>query len=404
MRILDTIQMAARGVTVNRMRSLLTMLGIIIGVGSVVLMVSIGKSFENYILTQVQQFGGNVIDVYPTGFEKFGRNVDSLTYEDYLAVEKLTTVESVAPIILVTEAISFGTEEKSPPIFGTTGAIQDNYSLKIDRGRFLDESDYKGAKNVIVLGSQVAEDLFANRDPLGNRVKVGSRFFTVVGVLQSFGSLLLQDLDSAAYMPFTTAKAMTGQKYLSYINLRAKTDTEVAMQDITQLLRQRHGIDNPENNRDKDDFLSRSVEQATDIIGTVSLGLTAFITLIAAISLVVGGIGIMNIMLVSVTERTKEIGLRKAVGARSRDILLQFLIEAVCLTLVGGMIGIIGGTAIGLLLAGIAAKLLGSFSFAFSTGALFVAVLMAAGVGLAFGIYPAMKAAKLSPIEAMRWE
>lgn len=404
MTIRDTLKSAKTALTANKMRSLLTMLGIIIGVGSVVLMVSVGKSFENYILSEIDQFGGNVIDLYPTGFEKFGRNLDSVTFGDFEAVKKLSTVESVAPVILVTEKVTYGREEVAPFVFGSTKEIKDNYSLTVEYGRFIDDEDVKGARHVAVLAHQTAEDLFANQDPLGERIRVGSRIFTVVGVLEGLGSLLMQDMDTPVYIPFSVAKSMTGQKHLSYINLKAAVDTDLAMEDITTLLRQRHSIENPENDPDKDDFMARSMEQATDIIGTVSLGLTAFITLIAGISLVVGGIGIMNIMLVAVTERTKEIGLRKAVGARRRDILLQFLVEAVFLTMLGGLIGIIGGAAMGLLLAAIAAEFLGSFSFALSFGALITAVVMALAVGLGFGIFPAMKAAKLSPIEAMRWE
>lgn len=181
-------------------------------------------------------------------------------------------------------------------------------------------------------------------------------------------------------------------------------DDALAMADITSLLRQRHSIENPDNDYDKDDFRARSAAQATEIVGTVGLGLTAFIGLIAGISLVVGGIGIMNIMLVSVSERTREIGLRKAVGATRQDILRQFLMEAVSLTLLGGIIGIIGGASIGALLAAIASKFIGHVPFVLSIPALIAAVSMALGTGLVFGLYPARKAAEKSPMEAIRWE
>ncbi|MCK5017110.1 MAG: ABC transporter permease [Candidatus Peribacteraceae bacterium] len=404
MLISDTISAAYKALTINRMRSLLTMLGIIIGVGSVVLMVSIGRTFEAYILDQVESFSNNLIEVYPTGFEKFGRTLDSLVYEDFEAVEKLSTVESVAPVIFLTESVQYGTEEVTPFIFGTVSNFFNNYGLKLEKGRLLDSNDEKGARNVAVLGWQTAQDLFGDQDPLGEKIRIASRSYTVVGVMQTLGSALMQDMDTPVYVPFNTAAAATGQKTLSYMSLKSKGDDDLALADIKSTLRQRHSIDNPDEDPDKDDFIARSAEQATEIIGQVTMGLTAFVGLIAGVSLLVGGIGIMNIMLVAVSERTREIGLRKALGARKRDILIQFLLEAVSLTLLGGCIGIIGGAIIGLVLTAVAAKFLGDMRFALSLPALFSAVLMALVTGIAFGIYPAKKAANLSPIEAIRWD
>jgi len=405
MLLTDTFKSAYTAITAHRMRSILTMLGIIIGVGSVVLMVSVGRSFERYVLDQVESFSSHLIEFYPTGFEKFGRTLDSLSFADYEAVEKLTTVKDVAPVIFIREKVSVGTEEISPNIFGTTHHFFSNYSLKLRDGRILNDSDFKGARSVAVLGFQAAEDLFGPNNPLENRIRIGQRFYTVVGVMDTVGSALLQDLDSFVYVPFTTARAQTGQKFMSYMTMKATIeDDALAVADVTSLLRQRHGIENPDNNYDKDDFRARSASQATEIVGTVGLGLTAFIGLIAGISLIVGGIGIMNIMLVSVTERTKEIGLRKALGATRQDIMRQFLIEAVALTMIGGIIGIVGGAVIGAVLTAIASKFVGHVPFVLSIPALLAAAGMALAVGLLFGIVPARKAADLSPMEAIRWE
>ena len=400
----DTFLSALHGLQGNRTRSLLTTLGVVIGVGSVVLMVSVGTSFQNYILSQIESFGGNTIDVFPTGFEKFGQTLDSIKEDDYEAIMDLSTVTSVAPVLFIQDKVIRGTEEITPMVFGTTENIFANYGFEIDRGRILSNSDVQSAKAVIVLAHEAAKDLFGNKDPIGERVTIGARQFTVIGVLKSVGSLLLQDLDQTVFVPYTIAKAVTGQKYLDYISLQAAADDDLTRADLVSLLRQRHQIKNPEDNPDLDDFRVRSAAQAAGVISQVTLGITIFLGIVAGISLLVGGIGIMNIMLVAVTERTKEIGLRKAVGAKRRDILLQFLLEAIMLTVTGGFIGIIGSLLIAFMLSQIANRFLGEFGFSFSFSAIFLALLMATATGVAFGLYPAKKAAGLQPIEAMRYE
>ncbi len=400
----DTIRTAVAGITVNKSRTFLTMLGIIIGVGSVVLMVSMGRSFQNYILTQIASIGTNTLDIIPTGFEKFGANLESLSFDDYQAIRDLSTVESITPVIIVGQPITYGNEEVAPMIVGAYRAFVQNYGLNVGQGRMLNQNDEDGAKSVTVIGPKTAEDLFGNSNALGKKINIGGNSFTVVGVFASKGSALLQQFDSMAFIPFSTARAVSGQRHLSFITLKTVGDPAIAQEDITLLLRQRHDIKNPLNDPDKDDFIARSAEQVTAIVGSVTLGLTIFLSLVAAISLLVGGIGIMNIMLVSVTERTREIGLRKAVGARRRDILLQFLLEAVALTLTGGIIGIILGSSFGWLLSRLADKFLGSFSFVLSIPSILLAVAMAIGTGLMFGLYPAKRAAELSPMEALRFE
>lgn len=380
------------------------MLGIIIGVASVVLMVSMGRSFQGYVLDLISSFGTDTMDVFPVGLERSGGTLDSLTIEDYEAVKRLSTVKDVAPIILVTQPVKNGKEEVSPMVMGTTSQMIKNYGLTLEKGRLLSDTDEDGARSVAVLSAQTAIDLFGNRDPVGQKIQIGSNSFTVIGTLEKQGSLLMQDLDAPVYIPYSTARSLTGRKYLSFMTMKTIGSPEVAKDDVTQLLRERHNIRNPENDPDKDDFIARSAEQISSIVGSVTLGLTIFLSLVAGISLLVGGIGIMNIMMVSVTERTKEIGLRKAIGAKRRDILLQFLLEAVALTFTGGFVGIVLGAFFGWFLSLLAAKLLGSFTFMLSANSILIALAMAIGTGLVFGIYPARRAAGLSPMEALRYE
>jgi putative ABC transport system permease protein len=210
----DTVITAYAGITVNKSRTFLTMLGIIIGVASVVLMVSIGRSFQNYILTQISSFGTNTLDIIPTGFEKFGGNLESLTQDDYDAIAALPTVESSTPVIVIGKPITYGKEEVSPMIVGAQRAFIDNYGMEIGEGRMLDKNDEDGAKSVAVIGPQTAEDLFGNSNPLGKKISIGGSSFTVVGVFKSKGSALLQDLDKMVHVPFSTARSVTGQHHL----------------------------------------------------------------------------------------------------------------------------------------------------------------------------------------------
>ncbi|MDD4286988.1 MAG: ABC transporter permease [Candidatus Peribacteraceae bacterium] len=405
MRTQDILRSATEGLTRNISRSLLTTLGVMIGVGSVVLMVSLGATFQRFILDQVNTFSGSTFEIQPKGLEQFGKSTNTITEADADALAKLSTVKNVTPAIFIAQKVKYGSEEVSPMVLGTSKEIFTNWSLKIEHGRLLTDGDLKGGQSVAVVGPKTAEDLFGNADPLGRRISVGERKFTVVGVIKGLGGAMGTQMDRVIYVPYTVAKTMTSKgQYVDYISLQATGNVDLATEDIKLLLRQRHNIDNPKDDPNKDDFVARSFAQAMEIVGTVTLSITIFLGLIAGISLVVGGIGIMNIMLVSVSERTKEIGLRKAVGARRKDILLQFLIEAVALTLLGGVIGIAGGGFLGFLLTRLASKFLGNLSFALTISSVLLALGMAVGTGLIFGLYPALRASKLHPIEAMRFE
>ncbi len=400
----DTVRLSFEGITKNKVRSALTSLGIIIGVSSVTLMMSLGNSFQGYIVDQIQSMGEKTIGISPKGIHHFGGDLTRLTYDDYEAVRKLSTVTSVSPGILVPEHVTYKTETISPFLIAGTTSIFTNYGMRLESGRLLDENDEHGAKSVVVLGHKTAVDLFGDDEPLGKRIALGNAYFTVVGVLKQGGSLLLSQLDNSIVLPYSTGKQLTGQRYLSFISLQATDDAELAVIDVKDLLRRRHHIKNPTDDPDQDDFDIESTAQVIDIVDTVSVGLTLFLALIAAISLIVGGIGIMNVMLASVLERTHEIGLRKAVGARKKDILHQFLLESLYLTVFGSIVGLTVGILSGWVFVHVAASYLGAIRFVLSPISLFLSTGMALATGLIFGITPAQHAASMDPIEALRRE
>lgn len=408
MYVRDLASTALKGVTVNASRSLLTMLGIIIGVGSVVLMSSIGGSMEGVILGQISSLGPKSMVIFPGqqegGASQMQAGFDSLTLRDVEELKKLSSITRVAPVIFVQGTVSYGREEASPQVFGTTANFFLNQSIEVAEGRILTQEDDESASFVALLAPDTAEKLFGNRDPLGKRITIGDRNYTVVGVTKALGSQFFQNADDRIYVPFSVARQVSGQKYVNYLTMEAVDSFDLAFSDVRYLLRRQHGIDNPEDDETKDDFVVRSAEQANQILGTVSLGLTMFITTIAGISLLVGGIGIMNIMLVSVTERTREIGLRKAIGATRGNILLQFLSEAVMLTCIGGLTGIAGGVGISFLAALLVGAVLPDYVFVLSSTSILVSFGMAVLTGLVFGISPARRAASLPPMEALRYE
>ena len=403
-----TLRIAFKALGRNKMRSGLTMLGIIIGVAAVIAMIAIGSGAKARIQEQIASMGSNLLIVLSGsatsgGFRWGSGSVPTLTVEDAKAIAaECWAVKYSAPVLQGITQVVYGNQNWSTITFASTPEALLIRDWPVAKGRAFTQSDLEGAAKVCLLGQTVVENLFGDIDPVGQVVRVRQFPFTVVGVLSVKGQTTWgQDQDDVVYVPLTTGQRLLfGQQFpgmVRSISVQATgPDTmKLAEDQITQLLRQRHRIRANQDN----DFTVRNLTEAMSTAEESARVMSLLLGAIASISLLVGGIGIMNIMLVSVTERTREIGIRMAVGARGRDILYQFLIEALVLSLIGGLIGI--GIGVG------ASKLVSQFfkwPTLISINALFLSFFFAGGVGIFFGFYPARKAAKLDPIEALRYE
>lgn len=407
-----SLKTAFRGLEANRSRSLLTMLGIIIGVTSIMLVMSLGEGAQNLILGQVQGIGSKTIAILPGRTPSGPSDVaqlfgDSLKEKDLTLLrrkEVVPSINSVFPIMFGAQSASYGNQTYRPTIFASTEAISNTFDLGLTHGTFFSAEDVRAHSAVVVIGATVQTELFGNDDALGKRIKINGRSFLVLGVLPVKGQVSFFDFDKAVILPYTAGEDYVfGRKYFDRIIAEAVTEDAIpgAVSEIKAALRDSHNITDPS----KDDF---SVEAQADLaarLSTITSVLTLFLAAVAAISLLVGGIGIMNIMLVSVTERTKEIGLRKALGATYKDILTQFLTEAILLTGAGGVVGVLLGTVLSYGISLILSKVAGlAWVFSFPVGATLLGIGVSGGIGLIFGLYPARKAAQKSPIEALRYE
>ncbi len=408
MNVLESLRIALRALAANKLRATLTMLGIIIGVGAVIALLSLGQGVQATVEEQIQGIGANLLIVFSGTFGGERQRIQPLTYRDAQALADplvAPSVAAVAPVIQRSATVVFGQRDGNATIVGVTAEYAFVRNANVVDGRFIEDRDDTTRSRVCVLGQQVVQTLFPETDPLGQAIKISGVPFRVIGVMESRGGGGFgPPEDNNVYVPLSTAAARlfgtrtaSGDFPVSFINIAAvdQDGIDPAIEEVTLILRQQHRLTYQDN-----DFTVVTQEQIIEVAGSLIAILTIFLGAIAGISLLVGGIGIMNIMLVSVTERTREIGIRKAVGAKRRDILWQFLIEAIVLSLLGGLVGI----ALGISGASLVTRIEPQIQAVLTPDIVVMATGFSAAVGLFFGIYPAMRAAALNPIEALRYE
>ncbi len=418
MELTGSVRIALRALGANKLRSALTMLGVIIGVGAVIALMSIGTGMQEQITSQVRGLGTNLLFISPgaqqTGGVSGGAGSrPTLTLDDSEALSNagMPFVANVAAAQDSGAQLVAGGQNWRSRVSGVTPSFQEVRNAQVALGEFINAEHMQSHSRVMVLGSNVAQELFGDNDPIGETIRTNSQSFRVIGVLESKGANALGNQDDVVYIPLTTMQTRFNRQFgrggaasISSIAIQLTDEqyVDAAVQEISALLREQHNVF-------EDDFTILSQEDMVETVSQITAGITLFLGAVAGISLLVGGIGIMNIMLVSVTERTREIGIRKALGAKRSNILSQFLIEATVVSLLGGGLGIVIGVGASQLLSGIELSGLGlagnqAFQTVVPPDSVVLAFVVSAAIGLFFGSYPALRAAQLNPIEALRYE
>jgi putative ABC transport system permease protein len=411
MQVFQTIKISLRNLRTQKMRSFLTMLGIIIGISSIIIITSVVAGAQSLITNQFNSLGPDVIGVLPGGSDEdgppaaaMGIIITSLKDKDTQAIGDLPHIVAASSYVSSTEVMSWENNKTVGSLYGVSPTYPEISEQKLSAGTFFTDDDISGNTNVAIIGSQIKDELFEGiENPIGQKIKIKNGKYLIIGIMESQGTVAFVNVDNTVFVPVTTAqKKILGINHIGF--MRAKVDSQEnisrAVEDIEFLLRDRHDIDSGTS----DDFTVRAVQDALAALEQITMALQFFLIAIVAISLIVGGIGIMNIMLASVTERIKEIGLRKSVGARRKHIVNQFLTETIVLTFVGAIIGIIIGIIISYLISIVVNKLDYDWDFVITGTSIILSCVFSLGVGLLFGLYPARKAAKLNPIESLRYE
>lgn len=411
MKLSETIKLSFSVLRTNKVRTLLTGLGIIIGIASVIVIISAGAGAQSLITNQLNAVGTNLVGILPGASDEnsapasaMGIVVTTLKYEDAEAIAReVPNISAVSSYNTGIATASWQGNTSDASFNGVMASYPEVEDAKLGAGRFFSQEEDNSSARVAVLGWQVAEDLFKGQSSLGQRIKIGKEFFEVIGVMEKRGAAGFQNPDKLIFIPANTAqKIMLGVRHVNYIRakINAPENIDAAVEDIRLLLRDRHGL----RESTIDDFSVRNTKDAIETLNSITDALKFFLAAIASISLLVGGVGVMNIMLASVNQRIREIGLRKAVGAKRRDIMIQFLAESITLTLFGGIVGIIIGSLVSTLVAVVANYLGYDWDLVVSPLSIFMGFAVAVLVGVVFGIYPAQRAAKLNSIEALRYE
>ncbi len=416
------LKQAIRGIKRNPSRTLLTTLGIMIGIGTVILVLSAGEGFKSYVNSQVEVYGSNTMFVETSvpastkarskGASESGNAnssasnavpITTLKIRDVEDFKRIPNVKNSYGVSVGQQTVTHSGVTKTALIFGSSAARFDIDKGVIEKGRGYSEQEDKSLAQVVVLGNKIAEDLFGDEDPIGKFIRVGNYNFEVVGVYEKKGGFGPMSEDDQVFMPVTTLqKKIQGIDYLFYavVELYDNSKAQATKLDVIDVLRENHYISDPS----KDDFKVNTQEESLGVFNTILKAITFLLIAIASISLIVGGVGVMNIMYVVVTERIGEIGLKKSLGAKNKDILYEFLLEAILLTLIGGVIGIIGGSLLGYLVSKIAQSLGLAWKFIIPVWGVILSVSVSMAIGIVFGVFPAKNAAKLDPIVALNKE